>query len=76
MCDDEGRGLGRVDFATVWRGGICQLQVVTFDLGSCTQTSHTPPAPLQRGVLIYYFLFDNKWFRVLVSPLERGLRGV
>ena len=31
---------------------------------------HTPPTPLKRGVLICYFLFDNKWFRGVVGDTD------
>ena len=36
---------------------------------------NTPPTPLQRGVLKYYFLSNNELFMMHISPLERGLKG-
>ena len=37
---------------------------------------HTPPAPLERGVLRYCFLFGNERFMVWWLPLLRGDEGV
>ena len=79
MCYGEGRGIGRwVARCSFEKLGVARwslsVSVTALGLGGCAQTSHTP-APLERGELRCCFLFVNEgeW---LVSPLERGLRGV
>ena len=43
-----------------------------FGFETAVHRRHTPPAPLKRGVLGCYFLFDSEMFECDASPLERG----
>ena len=48
MCYSKKGGVGRGDFAAVWRGGISWPRVVALGLGGSAWVSHTP-ASLERG---------------------------